>query len=689
MSLTIPTRHRPFARLAGRTAQGLLAASLALSLAVPLLPARAQTAAAPETAKAAPAGTAIFAELNTNLDSPQWQQAGALMARLGVPDALDQLRSEAVDMHGQQEMGQPPSADQLAALLGGEMAVAVAPDTISSFVEKALDAPLDENGQPMFEHHGRPYDMPGVAMIIAPSNMDVAWGYVEQQFAALATRNGTQVATVQQPGVVVLSVAAPEESAATPVASTNDGNGDGMMAAGSAAAKVGDLIVAATSADSLQPFLDAATGAAPNLGDSAEMQDVLSSLPTAEGLGFVYGDYAKVWDGFSAETKADMNQLLPVYANMGDKVWQAHGGGIVWTDTNGFRMDSIAVGGNGASLADLVPANGPIAGEQKVADDTALFVAGDAPKGTWDSTANSVAELVNMGMAEADSMMGTPAAVPQPPATLRELLRQQTSGDAEAKAAGSLGFNLKDDFFGQFGGPYTIALGLPAFGSTGLDFNAVFASDVGDAATVAASAEKIARLIGTLGSQDGGAATVSSRAIGSDKVYSVADTSGAGMPPVEFGVVGQSFAVGAGKGIDNFASGPSTALASNPRYQQTMALLPADKSQVVYVDLKSIVTLVNAFSGAGMAAMPDADASCAAFPDQAAAQAAFDADPMTNTALDQNFNGVVCEDFFAAATPEASPVPSGSIENLEAFGQVTYQKDGKIGSSAILVVSGS
>ena len=689
MSLTIPTRHRPFARLAGRAAQGLVAASLALSLAVPLLPAQAQAAAAPVTAKAAPAGTAIFAELNTDLDSPQWQQAGELMARLGVPDALDQVRAAAVDTHGEQGMGQPPTPDQLEALLGGEMAIAVEPETISSFVEKALDAPLDEDGEPMLEHHDRPYDMPGVAVIIAPSNMDVAWGYVQQQLAALATRNGTQVASVEHDGVVLLSVAAPEESAATPVADTGDMDHDDMMPGGSAAAKVGDLIVAATSADSLQPFLDTATGAAPSLADSAEMQDVLANLPTFEGLGFAYADSAKVWDGFSAETKADMNQILPMYANMGDRAWQVHGGGIVWTDQNGFRMDSIAIGANGASLADLVPANGPIAGEQKVADDTAVFIAGDAPKGSWDSAANSVAELVNTGMADADSMMGTPAAVPQPPATLRDVLRQQTSGDAAAQAAGVLGFNLKDDFFGQFSGPYTIALGLPAFGSTGLDFNAVFASNVDDAATVATSAEKIARLIGKLGSEEGGAATVSSRAVGSDKVYSVADTSGAGMPPIEFGVVGQSFAIGAGKGIDNFANGPATALASNPRYQQTMALLPADKSQVVYVDLKSIVTLVNAFTGAGMAAMPDADASCAAFSDQAAAQAAFDADPMTNTALDQNFNGVVCEDFFAAATPEASPVPSGSLENLEAFGSVTYEKDGKIGSSAILVVAGS
>src|ERR671916_1416173 len=88
--------------------------------------------ALPETAAAAPEGTALFHAFDLDRDGEQWQQTGALLERVGLPDALE-LWEESVLEEGA-EKGDFTEAD-LDALLGGELAVVVSPRAVELAVE--------------------------------------------------------------------------------------------------------------------------------------------------------------------------------------------------------------------------------------------------------------------------------------------------------------------------------------------------------------------------------------------------------------------------------------------------------------------------------------------------------------------------------------------------------------------------
>jgi len=670
-----------------------VAGSLLLGVMASALPAAAQgtpmaqaPGAAPKTARAAPADAAAFIEFDTNTNSAQWTQAAGLLSRLGLPNALDEWKSKATEHESQNGMGTPPTQAQIDALTGGEFAVAV---TSQAAVE-AINAAMKEQhgGGSMGASHEMNglYNANGVAAIVQPSDPNVAWDYVQQQFGNLAQQTGTQVEKTQIDGADVLSVsggmaATPE---ASPVAMNDLGSLEGMDHHKSgAAARVGDLIVAGSTADDLKPFLDAATGAAPSLADAKELADVQANLPAQQGLVFAYANTAGIVDGLDQSVKDAIKGMSPVLQD--EAAWKVHAGAIGWADANGFRLDSIGIGANGYDLSKVVPPNKALTVDQKVPADTLIFSGGYQLPGAWDSLALSLSQAVNEGMAA----MGTPTALPM--ATPESVAGMFSSAYVEqqiAQATQTLGFNPRDELFGQFQGEYVLAIGAPSFGAGGFDLAAIFATELGDPAKVQPSIDKIARLIGSMAIKNSQTTTIEERQVGSDHVYSIKDSS---MPnlPVEFGIVNGHFVFGVGKGVDNFVSGATSNLASNDQYKRVMALLPSEHYAVTYIDLKQIVTLATAFGGMGGAEMRDANAACANFPDQAAAQAAYEADPMTNMDLDQNFNGQACEDFFAAASPEASPVASGDISNLIAFGETQFVRNGMLGSSAIILIGGS
>jgi uncharacterized protein DUF3352 len=683
-----------------RAARIAVAGTLLVGVMASALPAAAQgtpmaggtplaAGAAPAAAKAAPADAAAFIVFDTDTNSAQWTQAADLLSRLGLPNATEMWKAKAAQHESQGGMGTPPTQAQIDALTGGEIAVAVTSQAATDAINAAMRQPTGESGameesQAMAGMH----DVHGVAAIVQPSDPDVAWDYVQQQFGNMAQQMGAQVAQTQVDGVDVISVspAAGATPEASPVAMDQSGSMYGMdmnRRHGGAAARVDDLIVAGSTADDLKPFLDAATGAAPSLATSPELAEVQANLPTQEGLVFGYVNTAGIVDGLDPQIKDAIRSMSPVLQD--EAAWKVHAGEIGWADANGFRIDSIAIGANGYDLSKIAPPNKALTVDQKVPADTLLFLGGYQLPGAWDSLALSLSQVVNQGMAE----MGTPTAMPvATPTSVGEMLSPEYIEQQIQQATKALGFNPRDELFGQFQGEYVFALGAPTFGAGGFDLAAIFASELGDPSKVQPSLDKLARLIGSLAIKNSTTTTIAERQVGSDHVYSIKDSS---MPnlPIEFGIVNGSFVFGVGKGVDNFVGGGTSNLASNAQYQQLMALLPSEHNGVAYLDLKQIVTLVTAFSGMGGAATRDANAACANFPDQAAAQAAYDADPMTNMDLDQNFNGQACEDFFAAASPEATPMAAtGGLSNLLAVGEVQFVRNGMIGSSAIILVGG-
>ncbi|MEA2511210.1 MAG: hypothetical protein QOJ59_697, partial [Thermomicrobiales bacterium] len=60
---------------------------------------------------------------------------------------------------------------------------------------------------------------------------------------------------------------------------------------------------------------------------------------------------------------------------------------------------------------------------------------------------------------------------------------------------------------------------------------------------------------------------------------------------LEFGVAGQRFLLGYRSGLSDFLAGPAETLAGNPRYQEAMAALPAERDWQLYLDLGRLIPL--------------------------------------------------------------------------------------------------
>ena len=94
--------------------------------------------------------------------------------------------------------------------------------------------------------------------------------------------------------------------------------------------------------------------------------------------------------------------------------------------------------------------------------------------------------------------------------------------------------------------------------------------------------------------------------------------------------------------------------------------------------------------------MPDASESCASYATQEEAQAAYDAAEPDTFDLDQDFDGEVCEDFFAASAETTGTTDEASAEAalanvdysaIKAFASVSYEENGMARSSSILYIS--
>src|SRR5215218_3361051 len=164
-----------------------LTVALLLGFLVPVLsavPVLAQPGTLPETAAAAPAGTALFQVFDLDRAGEQWQQTGTLLERIGLPNAPERW-VDAVLERGARK-GDFTEAD-LDALLGGELALVVTPVAIERAMEhhERHQQQGDVAATPMAHAWDEPL---GVTTVLLPGDPDAAWDYVERQVADLAAR---------------------------------------------------------------------------------------------------------------------------------------------------------------------------------------------------------------------------------------------------------------------------------------------------------------------------------------------------------------------------------------------------------------------------------------------------------------------------------------------------------------------
>src|SRR5688572_10994573 len=208
---------REWARAGWRS---LIAVALVIGFVLPLgaAPDAVAQAELPLTAEAAPADTALFISLDLDLNGEQWQQTEALLARVGLPQALD-MGQDAILEEGA-EQGDFSEGD-LNALLGGEMAFAVTPAAIEQLTammammamsyegmgQEGMDHEAMAAATPMAEAMAGPL---GLAAIIVPGDPDAAWDYVNRQIASLAVEMQAPVRETTYSGADLLVVEPPD-----------------------------------------------------------------------------------------------------------------------------------------------------------------------------------------------------------------------------------------------------------------------------------------------------------------------------------------------------------------------------------------------------------------------------------------------------------------------------------------------
>lgn len=620
----------------------------------------AQTAPeAPATAAVVPDDVAAYLSVDLRLASDQWTRTQELLTLAGFPDALTDLRDGILVEAGIAEEGAVPADDPL---FGGELGVVVTGEAIANLLELSLSGTaIDASAAGGSMATPPPGEAGGVVGILAPGDPDAGYEAVRDLFRE-DVDDATALAETTYEEVTIEFVP------------SDGGDGAGALA------RLDDFVlVAATPAD-LEPIIDAARGNGPTLADFAPMADVRAELDEEHLLfGFVNGEV--VYDAYPPALLEQVEALSPMLAQSGTE--RSFMGVTLRADEPGLRLESVMIPAEGVSFDDYLPDDDfRITADERLPDDTFLFLGGSnlGPTGAFAGLSSVFATAINQGLPS-----GTPGAdaTPMDPAAMA------SPADLEAEVAraeATLGFDLEDDLFGQLVDEFAFAFSLPGLGGGSLlDFSFLAASETDDGAVVAESLERLARLIDTSGEGVG----VSTRAVDGDRLFVLEIPDATGVPEFEFGVVGDEALFGTRSGIDAYLEEPTASLAEDPRYRRTLETLGGDDPhQIVYLDLSQIAPFLAETAGAaaGGTGVADADPACADYDDAATAQAGFDADPIELAALDQDFDGDACEDFFVTGTPVATPTIAGP-EAIDAFAAVTYERDGMIVNSAILAIT--
>ena len=615
------------------------------------------------TATLAPETSLLYAALTLDTEADQFTRAEELLDRAGLSSVIDQAFAEA------NAEAETSTDEMLGPFLGGEVALVVTDLAISSTL-MGTTAAEDITGDTDDEGDGEATpqaddaeQVAGFALVVRASDPDAAYAQAQTLLEESADESGTTTEETDYEGVTIET--APDEFDPTD---------------GTAIARIGDFVVISSTAADIEPFVDVENGSTPPLADAESFGAVQAEL-NDEFLLFAYIDGPTIKEAI--ENDAD-GEALSSLAGQNLAAFDAHTGLVVWADDPGFRLDSISIPIEGAAE---LPTGGNIdpTYDEQVPDDTLLFVDGQdlGASGALDVVALLIAQSVNGEEAGAG---------PEEGVTPEEYAEEQF-----ALAEETLGFNLQTEFVDLFTGEFALAVTVPdiatLLAADGLF--AIFLSGISDPETMT---ESLTALTGFITDSLGDTTTVSTRDQDGSEITVISDDS-SGVPiAVEYGVVDEEFLLGLGESIAAVLEGPEASLADDQRYQDTMALLPAEHSSVTYVNLEELITLIQtviSLTGTSddTGSISDASPACEEYESQEAAQAAYDDDPALFD-LDQDFDGEACEDFFGAAvaSPETESVAFQDLDlsAIQALGVVSYTRDDDVrGTSLIITITES
>jgi hypothetical protein len=645
---TRPDRVRTF--LSGALVVALLTLVGATALGAPSRASAQVTAAEFPTADVAPEDALAYLVFTLDQESEQWALGAELLERAGFGDALADLRDEVLTDEAGNEL-------PLDAFLGGEIAVVVTDEVLSAaagvadagLIGGAVDAtPVPADAEPAAT---------GAALVLAARSPDTAFAGIRGSLEDQAAEEGAEVLETDYEGVTIDYAVGGGEEGGTSMA----------------VARVDDHILLAAAPADLEPMIDTSQGTIAPLAEFTPFVDVRASLDEDYLL---YGFFNGVAAGDAQAALADT--LGPAASGLGGT--DRYSGLLIRADDPGFRMETVATPAEGSPLPPAAP-NFESELVTQTPGDALFFLS------AFDLGATGVLDALGAGLiALAVGEVGV-TGTPTPDQTAEELIAAQYE-----QAAALLGFNLQTDLFRQFTGEYGLWI---ASDPDPASITALFASGVADPGTVVNALRQLTLLVQGGG---GGVTTVTTRDVEGAEV-NVVDTGDPALPDVEYGVVGGRFLLAVGDAIDAAVEGPSETLADNPQFREVMATLPAERNGTLYVDLAQIVPLLQGLAEATAqdeVEIEDASEDCAAYDTQADAQAAYDAGDEGTFDLDQDFDGEVCEDFFAAATPEAAAAPpadavaavaEADYSAIRAFALAAFDEDGDRRSSSILYIA--
>ena len=619
----------------------LTAIALVASFAAPFASAGDATAqeTLPATAAAVPESAIVFHTSDLDRDGAQWQQTEALLARVGVPNALDLW--ETALLEEAERSGDFTEAD-LDALLGGELAIAVLPIAIEQFAAMAMaEMESDTNFRDATPMAGMDLEQLGVVAILQPSDADAAWAYVERQIADLAAEQSVSVAESTYGEAALIAVTPGEDAGQSGM--DDDAAMDGMDdwmgsmgkhgAAGLVAAHAGEFIVVGMTETDVTGVVDVIDGTAGSLADAPGMQAVAAELP-ADTLSFTYVDGRGILDALDPEIIAMLQSVMmevPVESLM------SQAGVAISADAPGFRFDTVTILDDTADLSAIVVENDPAvaaAAEQAPAG-TFAFQAGRIPASSFQGLPFALAQAVNASANDGPGEEMDPAML----FPTEEQMQEEID-----TAAATLEFDPAADLFDLLGNEFIAFMSFPSLDFENFGVDAVAALSTTDPVALAETTRKIAAAI----DRSDPSVDIAVRTVGEEMVYVATATDAEGLPGLEFGVVADRAVIGVGDGIEQLATPPADSLADDAQYQTVLGLLPGEFYQVGYVDIgQAIDPLMMLLVTFGM------------------------------------MDGVGAPDA-AAATPT---IAGGDPRNIRALGAVAFQQDNVMGASAILYIA--
>jgi hypothetical protein len=628
--------------------------AIALALVVMLLgavsdPARAVDSLALDTARAVPAEAQFYFVVEADRTSAQMQQLETLLTRLGAADVDDfaaALSDVGVAVDDEQ-------VNDLLELADGELAVAgygIDFEALANTDDLAVQDPASLSVDDV--QSAAPQ---GIVALITASDMAATSAEIERQIQESALDDGAIVREETIEGVRVLI--------------SSDGMGDDGE---SVVAFAENVIIFGTTIEDVQPFIGTSQGTMPSLAEAADFQEAMGHLP-ADVL--VAGYAPMLTDNEDLESML-AEEGIGFAFDLVSEQGRASAFSLSAEDA-GIKFDTVQLPAAGSSFESSGSASAMTFTSQ-VPDDVWIIVNGFD---LGSSTVFRLVEQVLIVALEASSGSADPLATPVP-------VTQDYLDEQYESLSLLFGFNPQTDFIRQLEGEYGFALHAidpadPA--STG----AILVSDVLDPITVENALESLNAVIQ---SATQGQFPVTTTTIGGGQVSQVdIPVDDFQQVTLQWGILEGQFVLGLGNALAEYVLGVPSPLSESVTFQETMSYLPAEYDGVFYLQLSRLTDLAESmatesfsdFDGGG----EDASESCAVFVDQAEAQAAYDEDPVANYDLDQNFDGVACEDFFSGEDMIDDIETGASVDvTLGDFAMVSYKQDGLAMTSGILII---